>query len=84
MCKKAGSREVITSEGKREHCQKRLLLCNLKELYKQFKTLNPGIKVGFSTFTMLRPRECVLAGSSGTHSVCVCSLHQNGEAHVLC
>ena len=70
---------VITSEGKREHCQKRLLLCNLKELYEQFKTLNPGIKVGFSTFAMLRPRECVLAGSSGTHSVCVCSLHQNAK-----
>ncbi|KAL5493367.1 hypothetical protein EMCRGX_G014541 [Ephydatia muelleri] len=70
---------VITSEGKREHCQKRLLLCNLKELYEQFKTLNPGLKVGFSTFAMLRPRECVLAGSSGAHSVCVCSLHQNAK-----
>ena len=70
---------VMTAEGKREHCQKRLLLCNLKELYEQFKTLNPGIKIGFSTFAMLRPRECVLAGSSGTHSVCVCSLHQNAK-----
>ena len=70
---------VLTAEGKREHCQKRLLLCNLKELYEQFKTLNPGTEVGFSTFAMLRPRECILAGSSGTHSVCVCSLHQNAK-----
>ena len=61
----------MNAEGKQEHCTKRLLLCNLKELYEQFKTLNPGVKVGFSTCAMLRPRECVLAGSSGTHSVCV-------------
>jgi hypothetical protein len=25
----------------------------------------------------LRPKECVLAGGSGTHSVCVCTIHQN-------
>lgn len=26
---------------------------------------------------MLRPKWCILAGSAGTHSVCVCSIHQN-------
>ena len=26
---------------------------------------------------MLRPKECVLAGSSGTHSVCICTTHNN-------
>ena len=26
---------------------------------------------------MFQPKWCVLAGSSGTHSVCVCSVHQN-------
>lgn len=26
---------------------------------------------------MLRPKNCVLAGASGTHSVCVCQIHQN-------
>ena len=49
----------MNAEGKQEHCTKRLLLCNLKELYEQFKILNPGVKVGFSTCAMLRPRECV-------------------------
>ena len=26
---------------------------------------------------MLRSKSCILAGSSGTHSVCVCTIHQN-------
>ena len=67
---------VITKEGKREHRQKRLLLCNLKEAYQHFKVLHPSVKVGFSTVASLLPKECVLAGSSGTHTVCVCT-HQN-------
>ena len=33
--------------------------------------------MGFSKFCILRPKWCVLAGSSGTHSVCVCSTDQN-------
>ena len=51
--------------------------CSLKEAYKHFKSLHPSIKVGFSTFESLRPKKCVVAGSSGTHSECVCTLHQN-------
>ena len=63
---------VVKADGKREHHQKWLVLCNLKEVYKQFKT---ETKVGFSNFCELRPRECLLAGASGTHSVCVCTIH---------
>ena len=33
---------------------------------------HPDVKVGFSKFAELRPKECVLAGATGTHSVCVC------------
>ena len=33
--------------------------------------------MGFSKFTELRPPYCVLAGASGTHCVCVCTIHQN-------
>ena len=32
---------------------------------------NPEIKIGFSSFATLRPAHCVLAGTGGTHSVCV-------------
>ena len=59
------------------HRQKRLILCYLKDAYEQFKAQHPGVQLCFSTFAMLRPKECVLAGASGTHTVCVCTLHQN-------
>jgi len=64
-------------DGEKEYHQKRLVLCNLKELYSNFKKENPGIKIGFSPFAALRPKWCVLSGSSGTHSVCVCTYHHN-------
>ena len=44
-----------------------------------FKEQNPGLKIGFSKFCSLRPKWCVTVGSSGTHSVCVCTIHQNAK-----
>ena len=70
---------VRGTNGQRVHQQKRLLLCNLKETYSEFKIRNPALKVGFSRFAQLRPRECILAGASGTHTVCVCQIHQNAK-----
>lgn len=67
----------INVNGKRIQMQKRLLLNNLKELYKIFKMNNPTAKCCFSKFATLRPKHCVLAGSAGTHSVCVCLIHEN-------
>ena len=61
----------------RVHEQKRLLLCNLHELYTTFKVIYPDAKIGFSKFCSLRPKWCVNVGSAGTHSVCVCTHHQN-------
>ena len=72
---KKDSISVNTDLGK-SHKQKILVLCNLKELYAAFKLKYPQIKVGFSTFASLRPKWCVLEGSSGTHSVCVCQHHE--------
>src|SRR6185437_2242044 len=60
--------------------QKRLVLCDLKDLHTAYLDRvkeNPQLKIGFSTFAKLRPKWCVLAGSPGTHSVCVCTYHQN-------
>ncbi|KAG1648959.1 Cytochrome P450 9e2 [Nymphon striatum] len=42
-----------------------------------YKERNPNTKIGFSKFCSLRPNWCIVAGSSGTHSVCVCTYHQN-------
>ena len=41
------------------------------------------IKVGFSKFADFHPKHCVLAGASGTHSVCVCTIHQNVKLMML-
>ena len=71
-----GKKDYV-SIGQNLHKQKRLVLCNLSELYSAFRDKYPNIKIGFSKFCTLRPKWCVLAGSPGTHSVCVCSTHQN-------
>ena len=52
-------------------------LSNLQELYTAFKEKHPNVNIGFSMFCALRPKWCVLAGSNLTHSVRVCSAHQN-------
>ena len=60
----------VKFEHGRTQVQKRLILCNLRELYQLFKEKYPHEKIGFSKFAELRPKHCVLAGASGTHSVC--------------
>ena len=67
---------VVTDHG-RVHKQKRLVLGNLKELYQAFKNEYPTLHIGFTKFAELRPKQCILAGASGTHAVCVCTIHQN-------
>ena len=59
------------------HFFKKDVLYNLRELYLKFKEQNPEIKIGFSKFAELRPEYCILAGASGTHTVCVCVYHEN-------
>eukprot|EP00731_Ephydatia_muelleri_P001798 Em0001g1798a len=36
--------------------------------YSEFKVHHDGLKVGFSKFAQLQPKECIIAGGSGTHS----------------
>lgn len=76
----AGMRDVESvkmSDGTRDKRQKRLILSNLRELYKSFKTEYPLVAIKFSKFATLRPEHCVIAGSSGTHTVCVYTMHRN-------
>lgn len=69
---------VSVREGDaRVHKQRRLLLLNLNELHIMYKEIYPQSKVGLSKFCELRPKECVTVGARGTHSVCVCTIHQN-------
>ena len=73
---KPGKRDCV-SLGKKEYHQKRLLLCNLKERLAAYKEKKPAHKIGLSKFCSLRPKWCVTVSSSGTHWVCVCTIHQN-------
>ena len=68
---------IKNNDGEKLRVQKRLVYCNLKELFQSFMLKYPDCKDGFSKFAELRPKECVLAGASGTHTVCVCIIHQN-------
>ena len=68
--------KIINDEGAMK-VQKRLVLGNLREIFELYKSDEKNPKIGFSTFARLRPSYCVLAGSGGTHSVCVCTYHQN-------
>ena len=65
------------SIGRNNHCAKRLLLCNLKELYATYRCTYPENKIGFSKFASLRPKWCTLVEPKGSHSVCVRAIHQN-------
>ena len=38
---------------------------------------NMELKSDSPNFCDLRPKWCVMVGASGTHSVCVCTIHQN-------
>ena len=68
------------SVARNVHKQKRLILCNLKELYFAFQEKYPDIKIGLSKFCDLCPKWCVNVSHSGTHSVCVC-VHSAPEYH---
>ena len=76
-----GTKDYV-SIARNVHKQKRLLLTNLKELYCAYKEKYPLHKVGLSKFCQLRPKWCVTVSSSGTHSVCVCQIHQNSKLMV--
>jgi len=60
-----------------QHKQKCFLLCNDNELFAVFKLKRSEVKLGFSKFYSVRPKWRILAGAVGTHSVCVCVMHQN-------
>ena len=72
----SGKKDFV-SIARRSHMQKRLILSNLKELNAKFKACYPDIKTCFSNFCSHRPKWCITVGASGTHTVCVCTYHQN-------
>ena len=76
-----GKKDVISVKSLEGRClmQKRLMLMDLKTLYITYKENHADSTVSFSKFAQLRPKHCVLPGASGTHCVCVCTIHKNCE-----
>ena len=68
------------SKSKGVHKQK---LCklqksfSLQELYTTFKQKHPNVNIGFAKICALKPKWYGRADLKMTHSVCVCSAHQN-------
>lgn len=72
----------VTEGSVRVNKQKRLLLWPIYDIYDMFVKENSVHKIGFASFTTLRPEECIFAGKQGTHNVCVCMTHEN--ARLMC
>ncbi|KAL7302849.1 hypothetical protein TKK_0004081 [Trichogramma kaykai] len=64
--------KIKNENNEYEYEQNRLVLCGLKELFKLFQNCHPDTKVGFSTFAKLRPKCCLLAGSSIQNAFSMC------------
>ncbi len=64
-----GKRDCVSMivKGRKERVQKRLILCNLKEAYQTLKNDN-SVKIGFSKFASLRPKNVVLLGGMCLHN----------------
>ena len=85
--------KTVIKNGKSVQEQKYLLLCNLKEAYELFKSKNENIKIKFSKFADLGPKECVLVGGVVIHCLDLyntskyetddCGTLTNGEKHHL-
>ncbi|XP_062705603.1 uncharacterized protein LOC134287568 [Aedes albopictus] len=63
--------------GKKQQVQKRLLMMSLKEAYMIFVDMYKTVNIGFTVFTQLRPKHCILLDSTGIHNVCICTIHEN-------
>lgn len=59
------------------------LLLTLPELYTEFKNAHPNIEISFSSFVLLRPKECVPVGKNMFQNTCTCIIHENFDL-MLC
>ena len=79
---KGDTKSVRQADGSRKNIQKRLVLGDIMYIYSEYKKSCKYPSVGKSSFAALRPDNYILAGANGTHSVCVCTYHQNPKLMV--
>ena len=68
---------MLTVAQSSEHIQKLLVLGDLRGVHCEFKEKIPDCKIRVLKFPELRPEHWGLAETSGTHSVCVCTVYPN-------
>lgn len=73
-----GIKDVITvwQEGKKEKLQKHYMTMFLHEAFSVFKEENQEVKIGFSKFCSLRPKNVLLLKETPAEQ-CKCRLHEN-------
>ena len=62
---------IRNKDDSKEKVQKRLLLANISEIYANCKVEFPSLKIGFSTFALLRPKWCMPVGVWISKCVCM-------------
>lgn len=67
---------AVTESGKKKKISVKFLQYPIKEVYGMFKSENPAIKVGLTTFFKCRPPNVKLF-SNTPHNVCSCIIHEN-------
>lgn len=71
---------VKHKNGERKNEQKRLLLQPLHLLHERFLgQCLQNQKISLSTFTSLRPKQCVFAKDPSAANICVCMIHENTD-----
>ena len=74
----------VMENGERKHIQKRIVLSNLKEVYKLFSEKYPNNRIRFLKFAELRPKECLCRSKcQAILTVCVCTIHQNVKLMIV-
>lgn len=70
----AGKDDCVTiwNNGQKSKHQKRLMLYNIFETFQHFKEEYPGVKIGLTKFTEVKPKNIKAPGSAGSHNVCIC------------
>lgn len=76
---------IIDENGKKMFVQKKLLLYTVHDLYLKFKDEYEGPEKvpSYSYFFSLKPAECIHAGDSGSHNICLCAQHENVKLKLI-
>lgn len=70
---------VASKKYKRGYCLVTLKIYTKNSLTQKVLSISP---IGLTKFAELRLKWCIVAGSLGTHSVCVCTTHRNFKAMI--